>query len=166
MTPNWWVLFVAALIPMIVGAIWYNPKVFGNLWMRTSGVTEEKAKSGNMFLIFGLSYVFSLFIAQTLATMTVHQMGMYQVLASEPGFGEAGTEVQNYYEAFMSEYGTRFRDLKHGLLHGGFAAIFVALPFIGILALFERRGWKYIMVHFGYWFVSLMIMGGLIATMF
>jgi len=163
---NFWVLFIAALIPMIVGAIWYNPKVFGNAWMSSSGVTEEEAQSGNMIVIFGLSYVFSLFIAQALATMTIHQMGVYQVLAGEPGFGEAGTEVQNYFEAFMGSYGDRFRDLKHGLLHGGFAAVTVALPIIGILGLFERRGAKYIMVHFGYWFVSLMLMGGLIATQF
>ena len=58
---NVWVLFVAALIPLITGAVWYNPKVFGNAWLKTSGLTEEEAQSGNMAVIFGLSYVFGLF---------------------------------------------------------------------------------------------------------
>lgn len=162
---NFWVLFVAALIPLIVGAVWYSPKVFGTVWMNHSGMSEEKMKTGNMALIFGLTYLFGLFIAQALATMTIHQMGMYQILSAEPGFGDATSEAQQYFDTFMTTYGDRFRTLPHGLLHGGFAAVTVALPIIGIVALFERKSWKYIMVHFGYWFVAMMLMGALIATM-
>ena len=36
---------VAAVAALFIGAIWFNPKVgFGNLWMRESGMTEEKMK--------------------------------------------------------------------------------------------------------------------------
>ena len=42
---------VAAVAALVVGALWYNPKIgFGNLWMRESGMTEEKMKSGKMVL--------------------------------------------------------------------------------------------------------------------
>lgn len=155
-------LFVAAIIPLIVGSVWYNPKIFGNVWMRTSGVTEEQAQSGNMLLIFGLTYVFSLLVAFTIATLAIHQMGVMQVLTEQPGFGDNNAEVTKYFEDFIARYGNFHRDWKHGALHGGFAATTFALPLIGILALFERRGWKYIAVHFGYWFISMTLMGAVV----
>ena len=46
-----------ALIPLVIGFIWYNPKVFGTIWMNEIGMTEEKAKQGNMAKIFGLTFV-------------------------------------------------------------------------------------------------------------
>ena len=49
---NWYILPLAALIPMVVAMVWYNPKVFGNAWMKAAGMTEEKAKGANMFLVF------------------------------------------------------------------------------------------------------------------
>lgn len=48
---------VAALAPFLLGWIWYNKAVFGKIWMADSGMTEEKARSGNMALIFGLTLV-------------------------------------------------------------------------------------------------------------
>ncbi|MEM1124806.1 MAG: DUF1761 domain-containing protein, partial [Bacteroidota bacterium] len=31
-------------------------------------------------------------------------------------------------------------------------------------ALFERRGWKYIWIHTGYWFITLALIGGLLCA--
>lgn len=49
--------FLRGCISLIVGAIWYNPKVMGTLWMKETGVTEEDAKNANMGVIFGLSFL-------------------------------------------------------------------------------------------------------------
>ena len=65
----------------------------------------------------------------------------------------------NQYE-IMSE--GKFRTFKHGALHGTMAGIFIALPILGTNALFERKGWKYILINTGYWTVTLAIMGGII----
>jgi hypothetical protein len=62
----------------------------------------------------------------------------------------------------MTAYGSEFRTFKHGVLHGAIAAIGFAMPIIGINALFERRGFKYIAIHTGYWILTLMIMGGIL----
>jgi len=35
---NYWAVVLATLSSMIVGSIWYTPKVFGNYWMRATGV--------------------------------------------------------------------------------------------------------------------------------
>jgi hypothetical protein len=38
---NYWAVLVATLSTMVVGSIWYTPKVFGNYWMKKSGVTPS-----------------------------------------------------------------------------------------------------------------------------
>ena len=45
---NFLAVLVAALSSFVVGFVWYNPKVFGTIWMNEVGMTEEKAKQGNM----------------------------------------------------------------------------------------------------------------------
>jgi len=55
MEMNVYAILVAAIVPMVLGFIWYNPILFGNVWMRESGITEEKMKSGNM-AVTGFGY--------------------------------------------------------------------------------------------------------------
>jgi hypothetical protein len=93
------------IIRLAVGAVWYNPKVFGNVWMRSAGLTEEQANSGNMFLIFGLTYLFGLFIGVTLFGMVIHQYGFMQSIQGIPGLGEARSEIQSYFDAYLAEHG-------------------------------------------------------------
>lgn len=38
---NYWAVILATLSSMIVGSIWYTPKVFGNYWMRAAKVTPS-----------------------------------------------------------------------------------------------------------------------------
>jgi hypothetical protein len=38
---NYWAVILATLSTMVVGSIWYTPKVFGKYWMKTSGVTPS-----------------------------------------------------------------------------------------------------------------------------
>jgi hypothetical protein len=38
---NYLAVIAATLSTMIVGSIWYTPKVFGNYWMKASGVTPS-----------------------------------------------------------------------------------------------------------------------------
>lgn len=35
---NYWAVIIATLSTMLVGTIWYTPKVFGNYWMRMAKV--------------------------------------------------------------------------------------------------------------------------------
>ena len=35
---NYWAVVIATISTMIVGSIWYTPKVFGNYWMRVAKV--------------------------------------------------------------------------------------------------------------------------------
>ena len=62
----------------------------------------------------------------------------------------------------MDEFGNMHRSFGHGALHGAIAGIFLVLPLLGINALFERKGFKYILINVGYWTLTLAIMGAIV----
>lgn len=159
---NFLIAAVAAIIPMILGFIWYNPKVFGTAWMKACGFTAEDLKGGNMALIFVISYILSFFLATMVNILVIHQFGFFSTLMDEPDLMKEGTEIHQYAQDFMTKYGTNFRTFKHGALHGALSGIFFVLPVLGTNALFERKGFKYIAVNVGYWTVCLALMGGVI----
>jgi len=47
MEMNFNLLFMAALVPMIIGFVWYGP-LFGNAWMKEMGFTKESL-TGNQY---------------------------------------------------------------------------------------------------------------------
>lgn len=155
---NFLALFVAAFMALFIGFVWYHPKVFGTIWMKETGLTEDQLNSGNMLKIFGLVYVFSFFIASIQMSLTIHQMGALGMI----GGPEKLNEVLPSFTAFMADYGTAFRTYKHGALHGFMSGLLFAFPLIGINGLFERKSWKYIFLHSGYWITTLTAMGALI----
>lgn len=66
-TLNYWAVLVAALSAFLIGGLWYSPAVFGKIWMKENGFTEEDLKKGNMAKIFGLTFLLSLVAAVNLA---------------------------------------------------------------------------------------------------
>ncbi|WP_348798364.1 DUF1761 domain-containing protein [Flavobacterium adhaerens] len=158
MEMNWIAILVAALAPLVVGFIWYNPKIFGTIWMKENGFTQEELAKGNMLKIFGLTYIFSIMIVITEMSLTIHQSGALGMIGGPMKIGEALPSFQ----AFMQDYGTAFRTYKHGALHGFISGLFFAMPIIAINGLFERKSTKYILVHSGFWIISLTIMGSLV----
>jgi hypothetical protein len=156
---NFLALLLAALSTLVVGFIWYNPKVFGTIWMKETGINPEEGEKPNMIMIFGVSVLYAFFIAFILQTVTIHQFG---------ALGMIGGDVANAkpsYTAFMADYGDAFRSFKHGALHGTMTGLFLALPVIGTNALYEKRSFKYTLVTGGFWIVCFAIMGGIICAM-
>ena len=107
---NFPVILGAALVPTIIGFLYYNPKFgFGKAWMSASGVTEEMAKTGNMAVIFGVSLVLSILLSIQLNFITIHQGHLASILLGEQGWGEEGSAVMTLYNDFMTSYGQNFR---------------------------------------------------------
>ncbi len=46
---NWWGVILATLSTMVVGSIWYTPKVFGNKWMKLIGKSEKDLGKNGMW---------------------------------------------------------------------------------------------------------------------
>lgn len=155
---NFLALLVSAASTLVVGFIWYNPKVFGTIWMTESGLTEEKMKGANMVLLFGMSLFYAFMMSMILQMLSIHQWGAVSMVGGDI------TTAKPSFTAFMADYGTAFRTFKHGALHGFLTGLFLALPIVGTNALYERRSWKYTLVSGGYWIVSFMIMGGIICA--
>ncbi len=156
MEMNFLAILVAAVSALVVGFIWYNPKVFGTAWMKAASITEEQIKGGNMAKIFGLALLFAFMLAFIMPTIVIHQMGAISLTGGDPA------KALPSYATFMADYGDAYRTFKHGALHGFIAGIFIALPILGTNALFERKSAKYILVNSGYWVVTLTIMGAII----
>jgi len=151
-------VLVAALSSFVVGFVWYNPKVFGTIWMKEAGFTQEQSEKGNMLKIFGLTFVYSLLVAFIMPTIVIHQMGAMSMIGG-PAFVAS---AKPSYLAFMADYGDAFRTFKHGALHGFIAGLFIALPIISINGLFEQKSWKYMAIQAGYWIAIMTIMGAII----
>lgn len=161
---NWYVSFISSLIPIMVGFIWYHPRVFGKAWLKSIHSTEEDLKGRKMLLVFGLCYLFSLMLSIALMPMVIHQMHMFSVFANDATMKDPNSASSLYVKNFFDLYGTNFRTFKHGAFHGALASLFFALPVIGIIALFEKKSFKYVAIHTGYWLVTLALMGGVICS--
>ncbi|MCO6486631.1 MAG: DUF1761 domain-containing protein [Saprospiraceae bacterium] len=128
---NWLPILVAAAVTLVTGFIWYHPKLFGNAWMKASGVTPEQAQSGNMGLTFGLAYALGLLLAFFLQHLN-------------------GTIVQE------------IPTFSCGAQTGAMTGLLVAVPVMGVNALFERKSLSYVLINGGYWIVTMAIMGGIL----
>ena len=158
MEPNYYAIAVATLSTLVVGFIWYNPKVFGTIWMRETGITEEKAKTANMLKVFGLTILFSLMITFFLQQIVIHQIGAMQLMGGDP------SKALPSYHAYIKDYEHAYRTFKHGALHGAMTGIFLILPAFAINSLYEMKSAKYVLINAGYFVVSLTIMGGILCA--
>ncbi|WP_128891908.1 DUF1761 domain-containing protein [Erythrobacter sp. HKB08] len=64
-------IVLAAVAFFVVGFIWYG-LLFGKAWQAAAGLSDEDVQTGNMPLIFGLTFLFEMLIALVLA----HQFAM------------------------------------------------------------------------------------------
>ena len=163
--PNWWILLVAAFIPLIIAHLWYG-QLFKSLWLKTAEITEERSNSGNLIKILGLTYLYSLFAAYIICMFAVHQTSIFQLFMGDPALSDTSSEIYKDYNNFMFSYGDRHRSFFHGIIHGFELALLLGLSFIGIHSMFERRPYKYVLIHLGFWILSFMIMGGIICQFF
>lgn len=160
MPTNFYMYFVAGLIPLLIGAVYYHEKVVGGAWMRANGFTAKDLEGANMAMIFGLAYFFSVVIAFILTGSVIHQGNVVQMMI--PEVLESGSAAHQQASELLTQYGDKHRNFGHGAVHGVILTIFLIFPLISINALFERRSWKYIFIHSGYWLICLTLMGGLL----
>ena len=59
-------VFLAAAAFFVVGMIWYGA-LFGKVWQKAAGLSDEFVAQGNMPMIFGLCFLFELLVSVMLA---------------------------------------------------------------------------------------------------
>ena len=130
---NWLGLVLATLVPMVMGFIYYHPKLFGTAWMDSIGMTEEKQKSANMGKIMGISVVMSFLIA-------------FFMTGFCNGLGQEG----------------EFDSFGHGAAHGAIITVFFVFPIFVSNGLFEQKSVKNMLINGLYWMITLALMGGIV----
>lgn len=126
---NWLGVVLAAAAGFVVGGIWYGP-VMGKKWMGAVGLSEEQIKQGNMSLIYGGAFAFSLIASWALA----HTFQSY---------AEAGAQL-----SVLAKVMTAF----------GVALGFI-VPAIGTNYLFSQKGKTLFFIDAGYWLLFYIAMG-------
>lgn len=126
---NWLAIVLAAICGFIVGGIWYGP-VMGKKWMGAVGLTEEQIKEGNMALIYGGAFAFSLLGSWTLA----HTFASYAALGAD----------LSVLAKVMTAFGV---------------AIGFIIPALGTAYLFSQKGKALFFIDAGYWILFYIAMG-------
>jgi hypothetical protein len=67
MNINYLAVLAAAASSFVIGGMWYSPILFGNIWLRETGLSDVDLRKRNMGIVFGTSFLLSLVIAFNLA---------------------------------------------------------------------------------------------------
>ena len=73
---NWIAVLLCAVSSLVLGGSWYSPMLFAKPWQRAAGLSDEAAKSGNMAMIFGLTFLLSLIAATVFAMFLGRNFGL------------------------------------------------------------------------------------------
>jgi len=137
---NMMAIGVASLIPMIMGFIYYHPKVMGNAWMNANGFTQESLGNGPKPIWYLVALVLSFLFAVKFA---VEVTGPGQDVAPD---------------------GHSYVTFQHGMVHGIVNTIMIILPIFGTLSIFEKRSWTWAFINVGYWGLCLIVMQGILSA--
>lgn len=144
MTPDVNILFIAlaALVPMVLGAIFYGP-LFGKQWMKSLGYTEETLPEPiKMPIVYVVSILTSFVLAYGLKMM---------IEFSHKGLNDAG-EL-----AFLADH-----NFGHGAYHGLFFGAMLAMPVLISCLLFQRNTASNLIMNVVYWLIAMSLMGGVV----
>lgn len=140
---NYLAIVVAAAASMIIGMLWYGP-FFGKQWIALSGMAPEAmaaAKAKGM----GIKYAFAL-----LGSLATSYVLAHAVLVVT-------------YLFYLAEISPAETGITSGLITGFASWLgFIAPVTLGAV-LWEGRPWKLWFLNAGYWLVSLLAMGMILA---
>ena len=158
------VVALTALVPLVIGFLWYNPILFGKAWMVAAGMTEEKIKHTHVIRTFVLTYIFSFCIVFAMQSIVSYESQIQAFLINGKGVWDPKSEIGMLVTNFLGRYGNDLRTFKSGAFNGALAGLMIAVPVHAINALFEQKGFKYIAINSGYWILSFTLTGGIICA--
>jgi len=137
---NWLAIVVAGLIPMIMGMIFYGP-LFEKQWLSSLGKTKAEMEPNNPAITYGLSIVMAMLLAFSMKM--VIEMLHKDVANGELILGSTHT-------------------FGHGAFHGMFMCLFLVVPVVVSLSLFQKNSGKNILLNVVFWLVTMAIMGAIL----
>ncbi|MFK7755981.1 MAG: hypothetical protein AB8B53_03495 [Flavobacteriales bacterium] len=157
MNLNYPAFFLIAFIPLIIGMYWYHPKSFISKYSKVKFVNIKELG----FIRILALLLLSLTLVYGYINLVIHQMGFYELFFTDIILGNEESEI--IVNEFLNKYGDKHRHFGHGVFHGIINAFILALPFIGIITILEKKEKPYFIHHFSYWLVTSAIVGGCIS---
>jgi hypothetical protein len=158
---NYLILTVSSLIPLLVGAIWYNPRLFG-----VRSIENDNKQMGHKPSVYIIALILSFMYSIAMSFQVIHQLHFQSLFMNQVGFLAGEGNAFKDFEFIMAAYKSNYRSFSHGAFHGFLNSIFIILPILTINGLFENKSWKYILTHWGFWAVSSTIMGAIICQFY
>lgn len=138
---NFLAIAAAALVPMILGALYYGP-LFGKQWAASTGKTLKELEPDNMAITYGLALLVAFILAFSLKT---------NIELTHKDVNDAGELIFGSFHTF-----------KHGAIHGLMTGVLVVTPVIVSLSLFHKMSAKNIILNVVFWLLAMAIMGGIV----
>ena len=137
---DYWAVFGAVVVAVILGVLWYGP-LFGKQWMRTVGISHDQMEEAKRR---GMQGMWRTYLAMVIGTFVMAYVLAHVIAAFGESLGESvgGTGVTAGIWMWIG---------------------FVAPVTLGSV-LWENRPWKYWFIVSGYYLVSLVLMGIIIAS--
>ena len=131
---NYWAILVASVVSFVLGWIWHSPMVFGNMWMKLSGMDKKKADAAK-------------------------KKGMAKPIS----FQFVATLVTAYVLAYFVSY-AQAKTILDGAMVGLWVWVgFVATEMIGMV-IWENKPIELFLIKTGHVLVSLIVMGAILAV--
>lgn len=141
---NFAAIFVSALIPMIMGFIYYHPSAMGTRWMSANGFVKENLSPPKPVLYL-LAFVCSFLLSFFFWGWVTGAGGMDQMQVTAPD-------------------GHSYVTFQHGVVHGVMFSITVLMPIFITMKIFEMRKWSWAWVNILYWSLTIIIMCGILSA--
>lgn len=134
---NYWAVLLAGLSSMVVGAVWYLPKLFGNAWVKMAKVdVKKKMGAGESTFLYLTTLIASIVTAFVLAHVT-----------------------------FLSHYFFSGNFLNNALSTGLWLWLGLTAARFLVHDLFEGRRKKLTLINITHEFVTIMVMALIIGMM-
>ena len=128
---NWLAIFVSAIAYFALGAIWFNPKVFGTIWMTGHSLTVTEEDKKRMPMVMVCTFILC-FIGVTALSYFVY--------------------VSRFY---LHTNWVWYSGLKIGLVAGcGFSGVGIAMNYV-----YTKKSFTLILIDSAYHVVGMIISG-------
>ncbi len=158
MNLNYTAFFLISFLPLLIAGLWYHPS---SPILKWSKEPECRVFQDLSFFKVLLLFVLSFLLVFGYMNLVIHQMGFYELFFTD--IMQGNEDSKKIVKDFLEKYGQKHRHLGHGIFHGIINAFAFALPFIGFHAILGKKKIKYFTLHFSYWLITSIIIGGLIS---
>lgn len=137
---NFLAVIVAALIPSIMGAIYYGP-LLEKQWLDSLGSTKEDMEIKNP-MMYGL------------ALLTAFIVALFMKFIIELVHKDVNEAGELYFASFHT--------FGHGAFHGLLLSSTLVVPVIISLGIFQKHSGKNILLNSIFWIICFALMGGIL----